>query len=365
MSDIYNGFFLNKRVLITGHTGFKGSWLSLWLTKLGASVAGISLDPPTDPSLFDLLDLAHVTRWHRVEIQDSKAVTDIVHVEEPEIVFHLAAQPLVPLSYEQPLLTYSTNVMGTVNILEAAKKQSSIRSIVVVTTDKCYENKEWPWGYRECDELGGYDPYSSSKACAELVVKAYRSSFFNPAEYGRKHRTRLATARAGNVIGGGDWARDRLIPDIFRALFSKQRIVLRNPGAIRPWQHVLDPLSGYLELAKRLYLDEKDYSGAWNFGPAPDSAKTVEWVVSQVREQWGSPIDVETKNAEGYHEAGILTLDNAKATRLLSLSPNWKIEKTVRKTVEWYRAYFDRKDMMNLSLAQLEEFEKDRVNANI
>lgn len=328
-------FWKGKRVLLTGNTGFKGSWLSIWLNELGAQVTGFALPPPTNPSLFELADLAETVNWIEGDVRDRMALEQAVETAEPEVVIHMAAQPLVRESYLDPVGTYATNVMGTVHLLEAVRKTPSVRSVVNVTTDKCYENQEWPWGYRENEPMGGHDPYSNSKGCSELVTSAYRKSFFSRELYGKKHHTALASARAGNVIGGGDFAKDRLIPDILRALQSGEKVNIRSPHSIRPWQHVLEPLSGYLTLAERLYTDGLDWAEAWNFGPNDSDAKPVEWIVQRLCEM--------VPGAKGYvidanlqpHEATYLKLDISKARQRLAWQPKWDLETALRKIVEW------------------------------
>ncbi len=318
-------FWRGKRVFLTGHTGFKGSWLSLWLQQLGAEVTGYALQPPTNPSLFDV---ANVGARHDIASSATSAMAQplsrAMREAAPDIVIHMAAQPLVRHSYVDPVETYSTNVMGTVHLLEAVRQTPSVRAVVNVTTDKCYENKEWVWGYRENEPMGGYDPYSNSKGCAELVTSAYRSSFFNPAKYG-EHRVALATARAGNVIGGGDWADDRLIPDILRAISAGQPVVIRNPHAIRPWQHVLEPLSGYLQLAQRLYEDGVAYAEGWNFGPNDEDAKPVQWIVERLTQQWGEGASWQLDDGDHPHEAHYLKLDCSKAKMRLDWQPRWHL----------------------------------------
>lgn len=319
-------FWQDRRVLVLGHTGFKGAWLSLWLHRLGANVAGLSLPPPTEPSLFALAGLAALIPTDIGDIRDLATVRAAMERSQPEIVFHLAAQALVRRSYREPVETYSTNVIGTVHVLEAARGTQSVRGVVVVTSDKCYENREWPWAYRETEAMGGDEPYSSSKGCAELVAAAYRRSFF-PA---------IATARAGNVIGGGDWAEDRLLPDCIRALATDQPIAIRNKSAVRPWQHVLEPLSGYLLLAERLVADT-DFANAWNFGPADEDAKPVGWLASFVVREWGQPASWCEVSGEPMHEAGALKVDASQARAKLGWSPRLRLADALRWTVEWHR----------------------------
>lgn len=332
-------FWAGKKVLITGHTGFKGSWLGLWLTQLGARVTGYALQPPTEPSLFELGKINTMVNSLLGDVRDLDTLIKIFDQVKPEIVIHLAAQPLVRDSYKNPVETYAINVMGTVNVLEAIRQCDSVRAVVNVTTDKCYENKEWLWGYRETEPLGGYDPYSNSKACSELVTAAYRNSFFNPQDY-QVHGVAVASARAGNVIGGGDWATDRLIPDFFRAVAQQETVVIRNPSAIRPWQHVLEPLHGYLLLAEKLYTEGPAYAEAWNFGPAETDAKTVGWIINKLCKEWGPGAACAVdKTGNQPHEATYLKLDSSKARLRLGWKPRWNIEQALQKIIEWYKAY--------------------------
>lgn len=328
-------FWAGKRVFLTGNTGFKGSWLSLWLGMLGAEVHGFALEPPTKPSLFDLAGLRNSMAWTRGDVRDREAVLACMKGFRPDIVIHMAAQPLVRESYIDPVGTYSTNVMGTVHVLDAVRQVESVRAVVNVTTDKCYENQEWVWGYRENEPMGGYDPYSNSKGCSELVTSAYRRSFFGATTYGAGHSVALASARAGNVIGGGDFAKDRLIPDIVRAVRNQQKVQIRSPHAIRPWQHVLEPLSGYLVLAQSLFEKGPAAAEAWNFGPRDDDAKPVEWIVatlcSLVKDAKGYEIDTNPQP----HEAHYLKLDISKAGARLGWAPRWTLQTTLERIVEW------------------------------
>jgi CDP-glucose 4,6-dehydratase len=349
-------FWRGKRVFLTGHTGFKGSWLSIWLLKLGAEVSGYALDPPTNPSLYDIAGLEKRMRSTIGDIRDRESLKKALAVAQPEIVIHMAAQPLVRLSYAEPLLTYETNVMGTANLLEAIRGCESVRSVVVITTDKCYDNKEWPWGYRENESLGGYDPYSSSKACAEIVTAAYRSSFFNPKDYGPKHHIAVATARAGNVIGGGDWAEDRLVPDIVRSIAEGKKVLIRSPYAIRPWQHVLEPLSGYLLLAQRLYENGCDFAEAWNFGPYDSDARPVQWIVERLCALWPSAKGYEIDKNPQPHEATYLKLDCSKAWTKLGWRPTWPLQETLGKIAEWNLAYLRGDDMYKMTVVQIAEY---------
>lgn len=348
-------FWHGKRVFLTGHTGFKGSWLSLWLNSWGAEVTGYALEPPTDPSLFELCRIDERINSVIGDTRDGDRLAQAMHSADPEIVLHLAAQPIVRESYKDPVGTYATNVLGTVNVLEAVRSCQNVRALVNVTTDKCYENKEWTWGYRENEPLGGYDPYSSSKACSELVTASYRSSFFNPSDY-PKHGVALATARAGNVIGGGDWALDRLVPDSIRALLKGENVRIRNPYATRPWQHVLEPLSGYMLLAEKLYQEGPRYGEAWNFGPEESDAWPVEAIVKLICEKWGKNSIYQVDDGEHPHEAHYLKLDCSKAHSLLDWRPHWNIGTAIEKVVEWSLAYKNSQDMNEICLAQIEEF---------
>lgn len=344
-------FWHGKKVLITGHTGFKGSWLSLWLQKLNAVVTGYSLIPPTEPNLFTLTDAESGMTSIIGDIRHFSYLHDVLKKHRPEIIFHMAAQPLVRYSYQEPIETYATNVMGTLHLLEAARQTESVKAIVNITTDKCYENKEWYWGYRENDRLGGHDPYSNSKACSELVTSAYRHSYFQT-------QVGLASARAGNVIGGGDWAVDRLIPDIMRALIKNEPIKLRNPQSTRPWQHVLEPLSGYLLLAERLYEQPSLFAEAWNFGPDERDIQPVRWIAEYLVQQWGDQAEWMHEQSDSLHEAKILSLDCSKAKTQLKWQPRWNLELSLKNTVEWYQAYQMKKNLRELTLEQIERFEK-------
>jgi len=338
-NNIFNNIYNGKRVLVTGHTGFKGGWLSLWLKELGAEVIGYSLDPPTKPSFFEAVDLKNKLKHIIGDVRDEKHLLSVFEKYQPEFVFHLAAQSLVRFSYKKPRLTYETNVMGTVNILEATRKSKSVRAAVIITSDKCYENKEWIYGYRENDSVGGYDPYSSSKGCAELVVSAYRRSFLNPINQ-NNHKIAIASARAGNVIGGGDWGEDRLIPDCVKTLSQNKIINIRNPKATRPWQYVLEPLSGYLLLGSKMHKDGKRYGSAWNFGPNDNDIITVEEIVKSVIKNWGNgDYKVDTSNQP--HEAGLLKLDTSKARIFLGWKPVYNIYETIKRTINWYKYFYN------------------------
>jgi CDP-glucose 4,6-dehydratase len=353
-----SSFWKDKRVFITGHTGFKGSWLCLWLHELGAQVTGYALDPPTDPSLFDLCKIDSLVKSTIADVRDGEALMKAMQAARPEIVIHMAAQPLVRDSYKIPVETYAINVMGTVNLLEAIRQCTTVRAVINVTTDKCYENKEWVWGYRENETLGGFDPYSNSKACSELVTASYRSSYFNPGRYA-EHRVALASARAGNVIGGGDWASDRLIPDCITAILKGEKVLIRNPHAIRPWQHVLEPLSGYLRLAQGLYEDGIHYSGAWNFGPDDSDAQTVESVVQTLCSKWGGDASYEIDKGLHPHEAHYLKLDCSKAKAELRWHPRWGLDKAIESIVEWTSVYRDHNDVSEVCLKQIREYSSE------
>lgn len=347
------GFWHGKRVFLTGHTGFKGSWLSLWLQNLGAEVTGYALPPATQPNLFEVANVGSVMHSVLGDIRDFDKLFQAIRTAGPEIVIHMAAQPLVRYSYKAPIETYSTNVMGTVNVLEAVRQTTGIKAAVNVTSDKCYENKEWVWGYRESEPMGGYDPYSNSKGCAELVSSAFRSSYFNPSQYA-EHGVALATARAGNVIGGGDWAEDRLIPDVMRAIEAGTEVVIRSPHAIRPWQHVLEPLSGYLQLAEALYCHGPSHAEAWNFGPLDHEAKPVAWVVEALTKIWGDGASFRIdRNAADVHEAHYLKLDCSKAHTQLSWQPRWTLNGALEQICSWHKAFREGKDMHDVTLSQI------------
>ena len=348
-------FWKGKRVFLTGHTGFKGSWLSLWLQSMGAQVVGYALAPPTNPSLFVVTNAAEGMTSLAGDIRDFSSLSSAFLKYQPEIVIHMAAQPLVRYSYVNPIETYSTNLMGTVHLLEASRLAGSVRAIVNVTSDKCYENHEWLWGYRENEPMGGHDPYSSSKGCAELITSAYRSSYFNPMDYAN-HGIALATARAGNVIGGGDWAEDRLIPDIMNALTHGNPVNIRNPDAIRPWQHVLEPLSGYLLLAERLYKEGTSYAEGWNFGPSDEDAKPVLWITERLIDMWGEGASWVLDEKSHPHEAHHLKLDCSKAKARLDWYPRWHLEDALSAIVDWHRAYQHGKNMHDLTLHQIRTY---------
>jgi CDP-glucose 4,6-dehydratase len=345
----------DKRVFLTGHTGFKGSWLAFWLQSLGAEVTGYALAPSTNPNLFDSAQIATSMRSVIADICDVDRLKSVFAEARPEIVFHMAAQPLVRYSYVNPVETYSTNVMGTVHLLEAVRHARGVKAVVNVTSDKCYENREWVWAYRESELLGGYDPYSNSKACAELVTAAFRSSYFNPVAYS-KHGVAIASARAGNVVGGGDWAEARLLPDIMRAVLAAQPVVIRSPDAIRPWQHVLEPLSGYMRLAERLWENGPNYAESWNFGPNEEDAKPVAWITDWVVRAWGEGSTWEVEGADHPHEATYLKLDCSKAKARLNWNPKWNIEQALTTTVEWYKRYQAGHDIRSLMLRQIQDY---------
>ena len=344
-------FWQGKKIFITGHTGFKGGWLSLWLQTLGAEVHGYSLAPPTEPSLFVVANVSKGMAGSTIaDVRDAEKLSKAMSATRPDIVFHLAAQSLVRYSYTEPGETYATNIMGTVNLLDAVRKTPSVKSVVIVTSDKCYENREWVWPYREDEPMGGYDPYSSSKACAEIVTAAYRRSFLEAAGIG------VASARAGNVIGGGDWATDRLLPDFFRALDAGQSLVIRAPNAVRPWQHVLEPLSGYLALAENLFADPAAFAEAWNFGPADQDARPVRWIVEQLTAaRQGASWQLD-KNPQ-LHEANHLKLDSSKARMRLDWQPRWNLQSALGKTVEWHQGWREKRDMNKFTLAQIDAYQ--------
>ena len=348
-ATVNTAFWQGKRVFVTGHTGFKGSWLSLWLQSMGATVKGFALGPPTAPSLFEQAGIAAGMESEIGDIRDLAAITAGMKAFNPDILIHMAAQPLVRLSYREPVETYATNVMGTVHVLEAARQCSQLKAIINVTTDKCYENREWVWGYRENEPMGGYDPYSNSKGCSELVTTAYRSSFFNTTD-----TPALASARAGNVIGGGDWAEDRLIPDILRAFEQRQPVIIRNPLATRPWQHVLEHLSGYLMLAEKLYSEGTAYAEGWNFGPREEDVQPVEWILKHMVEHWGDGASWQLDINPQPHEAQLLKLDISKATSLLKWQPRWSLEKALESIVEWQQCWIAKGNIRQKTLDQID-----------
>ncbi len=351
----FHDFYRHKKVLVTGHTGFKGSWLCLLLYKLGADVYGYALEPPTQPSLFNEAKIAELVTSYRGDICDYSNLLKVMQEVQPEIVIHMAAQSLVRKSYKEPIETYNINVMGTVHLLEACRYVKSVKAVVNVTTDKCYENKEWHWGYRENEPMGGYDPYSNSKGCSELVTSSYRHSFFNPSNYA-KHGVAIATARAGNVIGGGDWAEDRLIPDFIRAISQVKEVKIRSPFAIRPWQYVLEPLSGYLLLAAKLFTNGMQYAEAWNFGPEDCDAKNVEWIIDALCKRWGKGASYSIDSNPQSHEANYLKLDCSKARAELGWMPKWDIQTTLNSIVEWSKAFLDGENMRRITENQINSY---------
>lgn len=350
MQPLNEKFWYAKKVLVTGHTGFKGSWLCLWLQSMGAEVCGFALEPPTNPALFDVADVSSGMLSIIGDIRNIDAVRNVFSSFKPQIVLHLAAQPLVKRSYIDPIETYATNVIGTVNLLEAARESDTVRAIVNVTTDKCYENREWFWGYREDEPMGGYDPYSSSKGCSELVTSAYRRSFLNSKQIA------LASARAGNVVGGGDWAQDRLVPDILRSFENNTPVLVRNPLSIRPWQHVLEPLSGYLALAERLFTDGDKWAQAWNFGPKEEDARSVEWIVTQMAIMWDGDASWRLDQSNHPHEANYLKLDISKAKALLGWEPRWNLETALFYIKDWHQAWMSGSNMKQVCFNQISVF---------
>jgi len=340
------GFWKGKKVLVTGHTGFKGSWLSIWLQHLGAKVVGVSLDPPTEPSLYQQANVAAGMTSLREDIRNGSAIKQLFQQYQPEIVFHLAAQPLVRYSYKKPVETYETNVMGTLHVLEAIRSIDTVQASILITTDKCYENREWYWGYREIDPMGGHDPYSSSKGATELLIASYRESYLS----------NIASARAGNVIGGGDWAEDRIIPDIIRAFQQNKIVEIRNPHAIRPWQHVLEPLSGYMQLAEQIIDNSEEYAEAWNFGPKEEDAKPVEWIAEQMAKQWGNSANWKIDQANHPHEANYLKLDCSKAHAKLNWEPKWNLQTALQKIIEWHKLDPSTGNYKKICIEQIEEY---------
>lgn len=341
-------FWKDKRVFLTGHTGFKGSWLSLWLQDMGAIVKGFSLAPYTTPNLFEVANVAEGMESEIGDIRNLEIVTASMLAFNPDVLIHMAAQPLVRLSYTEPVETYATNVMGTIHVLEAARKCKNLKSIVAITTDKCYENKEWPWGYRENEPMGGHDPYSSSKGCCELLIASYRNSFFNTTD-----TPALASVRAGNVIGGGDWSDDRLIPDILKAFEKSEPVVVRNPLSTRPWQHVLEPLSGYLVLAEELYTNGNAFASGWNFGPKDEDCQSVERILNTMIKTWGTGASWQLDTNSNPHEAGFLKLDCSKAAQQLKWVPKWNLEFTLKSIVDWHKEWMLHADMKKQCLKEI------------
>jgi CDP-glucose 4,6-dehydratase len=351
-------FWNGKRIFLTGHTGFKGGWMSLWLASMGAKVTGYALAPNTTPNFFEVANIeAGLEQSHLADIRDLEKLQKAMGDAKPEIVIHMAAQPLVRYSYDNPVETYATNVMGTVHVLESIRTLDCVRAAVIVTTDKCYENKEWVWGYRENEQMGGYDPYSNSKGCVELVTSAYRQSYFSPEKYS-KHQVAIASARAGNVIGGGDWSEDRLIPDAIKAFEAKETLIIRNPMATRPWQHVLEPLSGYLVLAQALYQEGARFDGGWNFGPRDEDARSVREVIDLLIQNWGSLASWAQDKREQPHEAHSLKLDCSKARQYLGWAPRLSLEQAIESITKWHSAYQQKIDMHEMSLMQIARYQK-------
>lgn len=358
MNNLFNGIYKNRSVLVTGHTGFKGSWLTYWLNKMGAKVAGFSLNLPTTPCHHSILN--HKIDSYMGDIVNPKQLDLAFKQHQPEIVFHLAAQPLVRLSYKNPHMTFETNVMGTLNIFEACRKHKSVTAIINITSDKCYENNEWIWGYKEIDPLGGFDPYSASKGCAEILTQSYRRSFFNLNDFGIKHHILLASCRAGNVIGGGDWAKDRIITDLMTNAANNSYAKIRNPHSIRPWQHVLDPLSGYLLLGQKLLEKDKDFSDNWNFGPSENELISVENIILNMKRHWENiNFSIDTSEDQP-HESRLLKLDCSKAKELLKWEAIWDYKTSTEKTALWYKNYYLKNEI--LTEADLEGYLADAKN---
>lgn len=353
--DVNAAFWRKRKVLITGHTGFKGSWLSLWLQQLGARITGYSLPAPTNPSLFELAQVSDGMESVTADVRDLRRLSEVMAGTRPDVVIHMAAQSLVRDSYEHPVETYSSNVMGTVNVLEAVRQTGSVRAVIVVTSDKCYENREWLWGYRENEPMGGKDPYSSSKGCAELVTAAFRNSFFTAGRDGQS-AIAVASARAGNVIGGGDWAKNRLVPDAMQAFLANRAAIIRNPRAIRPWQHVLEPLKGYLMLAQLLAERGSAFAEAWNFGPNDNDVQPVERVVSALASRWGSTAAWQPDGREHPPEAGVLKLDSSKARARLGWVPALDLATAVEWVVQWYRGYGNGDNVRRLTEDQIARY---------
>jgi CDP-glucose 4,6-dehydratase len=349
--EVNNKFWKSKKVFLTGHTGFKGSWVSLWLQSMGAIVKGYSLEPNTKPNLFTEANVEENMNSEFGDIRNLNQISKSMLDFNPDILIHMAAQPLVRLSYQEPVDTYTTNVIGTVNVLEAARSCPNLKAIVSVTTDKCYENNEWDWGYRENEPMGGHDPYSSSKGCAELVTSAYRRSFFNSED-----TASLASARAGNVIGGGDWADDRLIPDILKAFEKSESVIIRNPISTRPWQHVLEPLSGYLVLAQELFENGKEYAEGWNFGPKDEDCQPVNWILDKMVANWGEGASWELDKNNNPHEAGFLKLDCSKASNRLKWQPKWSLQQTLKLIIEWHQVYVNKGDVKEQCLTEIKKY---------
>ena len=361
MTNLFSGIYKNKTVLVTGHTGFKGSWLVYWLEKMGAKVIGYALEAPTKPNHIALLDLDIVSIIG--DIRDLDKLNQVFEEYKPDIVFHLAAQALVRLSYSNPIETYETNIMGTIKVFEASRK-ANVKAIVNITSDKAYENKEWIWGYRENDPMGGYDPYSASKGCSELVTSSYQNSYFNIDEYGNRHNTLLASCRAGNVIGGGDWAKDRLMTDIMLSVSQNKKVIIRNPHATRPWQHVLEPLSGYLNIGQKLLEKKVEFSDGWNFGPSDEGSISVGEVLTHVKKYWDKIDYTLNKEENPLHEANLLKLDCSKAHIELQWKDVWSSDTTFEKTVKWYKSYYE-EDKKVLTHNDLEDYISDAKKRGI
>lgn len=356
MIDVFDNFFKGKRVLVTGHTGFKGSWLCIWLHELGAEITGVALDPYSEKDNYALSGIGDkIEADLRADIRDGEKMKEIFRRYQPEIVFHLAAQPLVRLSYDKPVETYEANVMGTINVMEAIRATDSVKSAVMITTDKCYENKEQIWGYRENEPMGGYDPYSSSKGCCEIAISSWRRSFFNPVDYGKKHHVSIASVRAGNVIGGGDWSKDRIIPDCIRALETGKPIEIRSPHSIRPWQHVLEPLSGYMLLAKKMWEEPTAYCEGWNFGPRMESVTPVWDVATMLIDNYGEGELKDVSDPNALHEAKLLMLDITKAHVRLGWQPRMNISQCIGLVADWYKRY-KTDDVYSLCVEEIEKF---------
>ena len=347
-------FWKNRKVLITGHTGFKGSWLSIYLNYLGAKVSGYSLAPKSEPNLFTKADISGAINSYIGDICDYQKLDDVVQEIQPDVVFHLAAQSLVRYSYLEPRETFSTNVIGSLNVLEVMKQCSSVKSAIMVTTDKCYENKEWEKPYSETDRLGGFDPYSSSKACAEILIASYRNSFLLDKD--KVHGLKVASVRSGNVIGGGDWSEDRLMPDVINAMQAQTELLIRNPKSIRPWMHVLEPLTGYVQLAEKLYEDSLEYEGAWNFGPEKDDEVSVEHILQQMNKINGNTINWKVNGEPQPHEATYLKLDSSKARKKLGWQTKWSLKKSLEKITEWHKADFEKSDIQKICVDQIREY---------
>jgi CDP-glucose 4,6-dehydratase len=355
MAQVDPNFWKTKRVFLTGHTGFKGSWMALWLQHMGADVAGYALAPPTNPAVFDLAHVAASMDHQIADVRNLDTLSKALGAHQPDVVIHMAAQALVRDSYEHPVDTYATNVMGTVNLLESCRRADSVRTVIIVTSDKCYENREHMAGYTEADAMGGYDPYSSSKGAAEIVTAAYRQSYFNPTDWDN-HGVGVASARAGNVIGGGDWSKDRLVPDLIRSFIAGEKTVIRYPGAIRPWQHVLEPVAGYLILAQRLHEEGAPFAEAWNFGPGSDSEKPVQHIADTLSALWSNEAGWTLDQGDFPHEATFLKLDCSKAIEQLGWHPRLVLDDSLAMTVDWYQAYAAQKDLKAFTLDQIENF---------